>query len=246
MLISPATHARLKLDWEERGAGRGRRPQAGRRRLGAARAGRGRHLSLGYVAAGAPARMARGWASTATCWRIAGAAWGSRRRHQGAGRALQLRLHAEPPRDRPRAGHRRGQAGGREGHGPPHHPHRHRGRAPAQDPTSAPGGDTAAQHDPLPQPHLRGARLGYGNRSQRLHRVQLLRRRLPGREQHPGGGQGPGSAAARCIGSASTAISPATWTTRSCTTSRCPACSARTLPASLSAPWAPPTTAPKG
>ena len=45
----------------------------------------------------------------------------------------------------------------------------------------------------------------------RLHRLQRLRGRLPGREQHPGRRQGAGRrAAARCTGSASTATTRAT------------------------------------
>jgi MoCo/4Fe-4S cofactor protein with predicted Tat translocation signal len=37
-------------------------------------------------------------------------------------------------------------------------------------------------------------RLGHGHRPERLHRLQRLRGRLPGGEQHPGGRQGPGLA----------------------------------------------------
>ena len=57
--------------------------------------------------------------------------------------------------------------------------------------------------------------------------------RLPVREQHPGGGQGPGGrAAARCTGSASTATTQARGRrARQTITSRSPACSARTRPA---------------
>ena len=47
-----------------------------------------------------------------------------------------------------------------------------------------------------------------------LHRLQRVRRRLPGREQHAGRRQGRRSAtAARCTGCASTATTPATSTT---------------------------------
>ena len=53
-----------------------------------------------------------------------------------------------------------------------------------------------------------GLRVGHGDRPDRLHRLQRLRRRLPGGEQHPGRRQGAGRhAAARCTGSASTATS---------------------------------------
>ena len=57
---------------------------------------------------------------------------------------------------------------------------------------------------------VRRLRLGHGDRPERLHRLQRLRRRLPGGEQHPGGRQGAGArAAARCTGCASTAITKA-------------------------------------
>ena len=56
-----------------------------------------------------------------------------------------------------------------------------------------------------------GLRLGHGDRPERLHRLQRLRRRLPGREQHPGRRQGAGDhAAGRCTGSGSTATTRAT------------------------------------
>ena len=44
-----------------------------------------------------------------------------------------------------------------------------------------------------PRLQVRRLRLGHGDRSERLHRLQRLRRRLPGREQHPGGRQGAGA-----------------------------------------------------
>ena len=48
----------------------------------------------------------------------------------------------------------------------------------------------------------------HGDRPQQVHRLQRLRRRLPGREQHPGRRQGERrAAAARCTGCASTATS---------------------------------------
>ena len=51
---------------------------------------------------------------------------------------------------------------------------------------------------------------------ERLHRLQRLRRRLPGGEQHPGRRQGAGRrAAARCTGSASTATTRASPTSES-------------------------------
>ena len=57
------------------------------------------------------------------------------------------------------------------------------------------------------------ARVGHGHRPRPLHRLQRLRRRLPGREQRAGGRQGPGRArAARCTGCGSTAITPASPT----------------------------------
>ena len=52
--------------------------------------------------------------------------------------------------------------------------------------------------------------LGHGDRPDGLHRLQRLHHRLPGGEQHPDGRQERGaSAAARCTGSASTAITQA-------------------------------------
>ena len=72
---------------------------------------------------------------------------------------------------------------------------------------------------------------------ERLHRLQRLRRRLPGGEQHPGGRQGAGArAAARCTGSASTATSRATSTSRRrSSASRSSACTASRRPARSSA-----------
>ena len=55
-----------------------------------------------------------------------------------------------------------------------------------------------------------GPPVGHDDRPQRVHRLQRVRHRLPGREQHPGRRQGARSgAAARCTGSASTATSSA-------------------------------------
>ena len=60
---------------------------------------------------------------------------------------------------------------------------------------------------------VRGLQVGHGDRPERLHRLQRLRRRLPGGEQHPGRRQGRRCcAAARCTGSASTATTRASPT----------------------------------
>ena len=51
--------------------------------------------------------------------------------------------------------------------------------------------------DALSGLQVRRLRLGHGDRPQRLHRLQRLRGRLPGGEQHPGRRQGPGRARPR-------------------------------------------------
>ena len=131
--------------------------------------------------------------------------------------------------------------------------HAMEGRAPRAGGTLAqyearPGGHprtwahTSAQDaDAVSRPRVQGQQVGHGDRPHVLHRLRRLRRRLRGREQHPGRRQGAGAAStARCTGSASTTTSPATSIGRSrcrrCT-SRCPACSARTRRARSSAPW---------
>ena len=48
-----------------------------------------------------------------------------------------------------------------------------------------------------PDVQVRGLHVGHGDRPERLHRLQRVRRRLPGGEQHPGGRQGPGAARPR-------------------------------------------------
>ena len=64
----------------------------------------------------------------------------------------------------------------------------------AKDPRGRPEDGRAAEARPLdvPRAQVRGPRLGHGDRPERLRRLQRLRGRLPVREQHPGGGQGPG------------------------------------------------------
>ena len=70
-------------------------------------------------------------------------------------------------------------------------------------------GDVGSSRAPLDlsRVHLRqGQSVGHGDRSDVLHRLQRLRGRLPGGEQHSGGRQRSGAcAAARCTGSAWTA-----------------------------------------
>ena len=88
---------------------------------------------------------------------------------------------------------------------------------------------------------------GDGDRPQQLHRLQRLRHRLPGREQHPGrrqGGrpQGPRDALDphRPLLSAGAVERP-----RRSSSSRCCACTARRRPASTSARSTRPSTAPR-
>ncbi len=74
-----------------------------------------------------------------------------------------------------------------------------------------------------------GLCLGHGHRPQRVQRLQRVRGLLHLREQHPRGRQARRCcAAARCSGSASIAITKAIRTRRPSTTSRSPACSAKT------------------
>ena len=66
-----------------------------------------------------------------------------------------------------------------------------------------------AQAVALPQLQIRQLCLGHGDRHRGLHRLQRLRRRLPGREQCAGGRPGGDRAsAATCTGCASTATCP--------------------------------------
>ena len=102
---------------------------------------------------------------------------------------------------------------------------------------------------PLSGPRVQGQQVGHGDRSDVVHRLRRLRRRLRGREQHPGRRQGAGQQrTARCTGSASTTTSRATSRRRSrcrrCT-SRCRVSSARTRRARWSARSRPRPTAPK-
>ncbi len=208
VLISPATHQRLGLDWEERV-----RVSVNGRKLDAAvwvlpgQADDTLTLSLGYgrrragengSGLGFNAYVLR---TAATPWSAPGRRLESSGHHQGSRRALHLRLHPEPSCHRPGAGHRRGPVGGRGGREAPRPAHRDARRIHAgprlRRPSAAWRRGAAARHDPVPQPQVRGALLGDGDRPQRLHRLQRLRRRLPGREQHPGRGQGPGDAAPR-------------------------------------------------
>ena len=110
-------------------------------------------------------------------------------------------------------------------------------------------GDVGGPRNPLDlfRVHLRqGQSVGHGDRPDLLHRLQCLRGRLPGGEQHSGGRQGSGAARPR------NALDPhgplllgrrersAKWSS-----SRSPACSAKTRPAKTFARCRPPRTAPK-
>ena len=93
----------------------------------------------------------------------------------------------------------------------------------------------------------RRPRLGHGHRPERLHRMQRVRGGMPGGKQHCGGGQGPGAARTRhALAARGFLLQRTRERPRRCTTSRCPASSARTLPASWCARCRPPPTAPKG
>ena len=82
------------------------------------------------------------------------------------------------------------------------------------------------------------------DRPRRLHRLQRLRRGLPGREQRRGGRPGRDApATATCTGCGSTATSRATRERPTCSSSRCCARSATTRRARRCARWRPPCTA---
>ena len=128
------------------------------------------------------------------------------------------------------------------------------GAVPSHEPKAAPPGalgvfEEEAHHFSLWKEHKYDtAPVGHDDRPERLHRLQRLRGRLPEREQRAGRRQGAGArAGARCTGCASTATSPASRPAarRSCS-SRCPACTARTRPASRSARWRRPCTTREG
>ena len=132
---------------------------------------------------------------------------GRRRRSSGPAGRYPLALHAGPPRDRP--GRLRGARPARRRAGPrgdarrvPGRP-RVRPRAWPRQPTPLP---LCSRAEATTGEHQWGMAIDLIG----LHRLQRLRRRLPGGEQHPGRRQGAGGrAAARCTGSASTATSRA-------------------------------------
>ena len=98
-----------------------------------------------------------------------------------------------------------------------------------------------------PELQVRGLQVGHGDRPERLHRLQRLRRRLPGGEQHPGGRQGAGAARPRdALAARRHATTAARPRTRRPTSSRCRACTARTRRARWSARSARRCTATKG
>ena len=92
-----------------------------------------------------------------------------------------------------------------------------------------------------------GPPVGDDDRPELVHRLQRLRGRLPEREQHPGRRQGPGREGPR------DALDPhrplllrrALRQPGGRRSSPCPACTARTRPASRSARWPPPCTTAK-
>ena len=107
--------------------------------------------------------------------------------------------------------------------------------------------DAAADDHAVSRLQVRGLQVGHGDRRQRLHRLQRLRRRLPGGEQHPGRRQGSGAARPRDALAPRRHLLPRPGgATRRPTSSRCRACTARTRPARSSARSARPSTATKG
>ena len=98
----------------------------------------------------------------------------------------------------------------------------------------------------LPGRQVRRLQVGHGDRPQCLHRLQCLRRRLPGREQHSGGRQGAGPARPRDALAARRQLLPRlVWRIRKPISSPCPACTARTRRARSSVRSAPRCTAPR-
>ena len=97
-----------------------------------------------------------------------------------------------------------------------------------------------------PSLRLRQARLrlGHGDRYELLRGLQQLHHRLPVGKQHRRGRQGAGRhAAGTCTGCAWMPTTRATATIPRHTSSRFPACNARTRPAKSSVRWARPCTA---
>ena len=93
-------------------------------------------------------------------------------------------------------------------------------------------------------PQVRGPRLGHVDRPQLLRGLQRLRHRLPVREQHPGGGQGPGRPRPRdALDPRRPLLRGPAREPRRPTTSPSSACTARTPPARWSARSPPPCTA---
>ena len=87
----------------------------------------------------------------------------------------------------------------------------------------------------------RRARLGHGDRSRSLHRLQRLRLRLQRREQRAGGRQGPGRARPRdAVAARRPLLHRRCRKPDAATSSRCPACIARRRPARWAARCMPP------
>ena len=140
------------------------------------------HRHRRSAAAASQAACARASASTLRrSARTAGC--GFRRRHgqEGRRRARATGGHAGPLRDG----------------GPAADPHAD-GRRAGEEPELA---RDLVKHPPLLNLwgdwQYDGAQVGHGDRPRRLHRLQRLRHRLPGREQHPGRRQGAGARGAR-------------------------------------------------
>ena len=93
---------------------------------------------------------------------------------------------------------------------------------------------------------VRGLRLGHGDRSERLHRLQRLRRRLPGGEQHPGRRQVAGAERPRdALAARRPVLHRRPRESRHLSPADARASSARRRRARWSAPWRRPSTATK-
>ena len=173
-----------------------------------------------------PSRMQRATRSTAPVCVMPGHAEGCVTCHLGYGRTragrighrprlqrlrlpqVERRLH--PPRrhahqDRP-AQRTRSHAKASRNRRPQHRPLRRRSREFEADPHAVlPRGAAPPAAHAAARERVRRLRLGHGDRPHQVHRLQRLRHRLPGGEQHPHRRQGAGaSAAARCTGCGST------------------------------------------
>ncbi len=100
---------------------------------------------------------------------------------------------------------------------------------------------TSQRTDHLSRVQVRWLRLGHDHRSDRVRRMQCLRASPASRKTtSPSSARNRSTCAASCTGCASIATTRAASTTPRFTSSRCPACSAKTRPASWCVPCKPP------